>query len=234
VATAPKEPRLLSWRAEQVFWASNALLAHGHPVNPTLVRTLFNALHVLVKDRGNQWIGDALGGHGLHLPKDQKQNYVLPDEGIEPEYIIQYFLVPIDYKWDYDCEKYFPAAAALPPAATTTPKKPRQPSPPARPTDTQAADTAHAKEVDKARAEDTALAEDADTDWDEDADEAWVEGWRLVSEVCSTALAELQGVARLLREALSEHPSLAAAESGLLTASQLLATARRVEDELTP
>src|SRR5512135_1269456 len=64
VATAPKEPRLLSWRAEQVFWASNALLAHGHPVNPTLVRTLFNALHVLVEDRGNQWIGDALGGHG--------------------------------------------------------------------------------------------------------------------------------------------------------------------------
>jgi hypothetical protein len=56
----------------------------------------------------------------------------------------------------------------------------------------------------------------------------------LVSEVCSTALAELQNVAHLLREALSEHPSLAEAESGLLTATHLLATARRVEDELIP
>jgi hypothetical protein len=133
VATVPKEPRLLSWRAEQVFWASNALLAHGHPVYPALIRTLFNEQHVLTQDHGNQWIGDALGGHGLHLSKDQKRNYILPDEGIEPEDIIQYFIVPIDYEWDYDCKKYFPAAAALPPATASTPRKPRQPSPPACP-----------------------------------------------------------------------------------------------------
>jgi hypothetical protein len=48
----------------------------------------------------------------------------------------------------------------------------------------------------------------------------------------TSALAELQDVAQLLREALAEDPSLAGAESGLQTAAQLLAAAEGLADEM--
>jgi hypothetical protein len=133
-AVATREPRHLCWRAEQVCWASNALQTYNHPINSTTIRALFDANRVLVEDRGNQWIGDVLGGHGLHLPKDQKGNYVLPEGGIGPEDIIQWFLVSFDYQWDTDCEKYFPAAAALPPPQPKQPRKPKQPKQPSQDT----------------------------------------------------------------------------------------------------
>jgi hypothetical protein len=209
---ATREPRHLCWRAEQVCWASNALQTYNHPINSTTIRALFDANRVLVEDRGNQWIGDVLGGHGLHLPKDQKGNYVLPEGGIGPEDIIQWFLVPFDYQWDTDCEKYFPVVAALPPAAATTPKKTRQPRPPARPD------------------ADTALAEDVDAAWAELAETRQM--LSRLGETLSSALAELQDVAQLLREALAEGPSLAGAESGLQTAAQLLAAAEGLADEM--
>jgi predicted RNase H-like HicB family nuclease len=212
VATAPKKPRYLCWRFEQVFWASNALLAHNHGINAKAVRSIFDAAHVCTEDAGSQWIGDVLGAHGLRLQKDQKQNYIPPDEGITPEYIIQYFLVPFDYQWDTDCEKYFPVVAALPPAAATTPKKTRQPRPPARPD------------------ADTALAEDVDAAWAELAETRQM--LSRLGETLSSALAELQDVAQLLREALAEDPSLAGAESGLQTAAQLLAAAEGLADEM--
>jgi hypothetical protein len=202
---ATKEPRHLCWRAEQVCWASNALQAHSHPVNPTLIRTLFDALHLCTDDRGNQWIGDVLGNHGLHLSKDRQGNYILPEGGIEPELIVQWFIAPIDYKWDYDCKKYFPAAAALPPATASTPKKAKKPRP-----DTRAVSAAWAEIAETRR------------------------GLSRLGETLSSTLAELRGVARALREALLEGPTLAEAEAGLRLAEQLLRAAEGLADEMPP
>jgi hypothetical protein len=130
VATEPKKPRYISWRGEQVCYASNALQAHNQPVNPPLIRALFDALNVCKDDKGNQWIGDVLGNHGLHLPKDNKGNYILPPEGIEPELILEWFLTPRPLPLDPDTQKYWPAAAALPPPQPKQPRKPKQPKQP--------------------------------------------------------------------------------------------------------
>jgi len=124
--------------------AGTALWAHGHPVHPRLIRALFDAIHVCTNDDGNQWIGDALGAHGLHLRRDQHGNYAWPEDGIGPEDIILHFWAPLGYPWDTDSEKYFAAAAALPPTAIRTPTTPALPAlphaEPARP-DSQVAGT---------------------------------------------------------------------------------------------
>lgn len=80
MSTAPKKPRQLVLRFEQVFHSATALKNHGHLVNSTTIRALLNELHLLTEDGGNQWIGDLLGEHGLHLAKYRKggkTNYTL-------------------------------------------------------------------------------------------------------------------------------------------------------------
>jgi hypothetical protein len=123
VDTEPKLPRYHCWRFEQVYWAANALQSHHQPVNPPLIRALFDAVGVCTEDRGNQWIGDALGAHGLHLPKDSRGNYILPPEGIGPELIVEWLLVDELLPIDPDLQKFWPAAAALSPPQPKQPRK---------------------------------------------------------------------------------------------------------------
>jgi hypothetical protein len=171
-----------------------------------------NELHLLQEDGGNQWIGDLLGEHGLHLAKYQKggkTNYIVPDDEISPELITQWFLVPLGYPWDLDFEKFEAAAATLPRGVAATPRKPAKPAKPAklariasRP-DTAAFD---------------ALAEARQ----------WV---RALSELLHSAHGELQRVYELLRDSPPDH---IAAEAGLHFAEQLLVAADRVSDEEVP
>jgi hypothetical protein len=214
VSTAPQKPRQLVWRFEQVFKSATALKNHGHPVNSTTIRALLNELHLLTQDGGNQWIGDLLGEHGLHLPKYQKggkTNYTVPDDGITPELIIEYFLVPLGYPWDMEVgvEKFEAAAATLPRDVAATPRKPAQPAKPAR--IASRPDTAAFDALAEARQVVRSLSE--------------------LLHLLHSAHSELQRVVQLLRDAPPDHT---AAEAGLHLAEQLLAAADRVSDEEVP
>jgi hypothetical protein len=206
VPTAPKKPRQLVWRFEQVFKSATALKNHGHLVNSTTIRALLNELHLLTEDGGNQWLGDVLGEHGLHLPNYQKggkTNYTVPDDGITPELITQWFLVPLGYPWDMEVEKFEAAAVTLPLDVAATPRKPAKLARIASRPDTAAFD---------ARAE----------------ARQWV---RALSELLHSAHGELQRVVQLLRDSPPDHT---AAEAGLHLAEQLLAAADRGSDEEVP
>jgi hypothetical protein len=209
VSTAPKKPRQLVWRFEQVFHSATALKNHGHPVNSTTIRALLNELHLLTEDGGNQWIGDLLGEHGLHLSKYRKggkTNYIVPDDEISPELITQWFRVPLGYPWDMEVEKFEAAAANLPRDVAATPRKPAKPAKPAR--IASRPDTAAFDGLAEAR--------------------QWV---RALSELLHSAHGELQRVVQLLRDSPPDH---IAAEAGLHLAEQLLAAADRVSDEEVP
>jgi hypothetical protein len=163
------------------------------------------------------------------LQKDRHGNYILPPGGIEPEDIVLRFLVPPNYRWDYNNKKYFPFAAALPPThdGPTTAGE-RQSGLPAHP-DSQGADPPSVGPVvaaDPPRAEAGAalLAELAKTR-------------RKLSQLgdkLHCARGELLWAVRSLREAARAGPTLDAAEACLRRAEHCLGEAEAIAAALPP
>ena len=226
---ATNKPRLLNWRFEQVFLAADALLAHGHPVNPRAIRRVFTAAGLFLEDRGNQWIGDILGAHGLNLQRDPKGDYLMPEGGIQPEDMLKWFSLSFGYQFDNRGEKYFPIVAALPHPAGPTAQRPR---PPARPDRQGAGPTGAEAALAPAGAAGAVPAE---------ADLVGLVGTVATGpprsrlyDLLRGVLEELWAVVRLLRKVPAGGPAPAEVEDRLRTAEHLLGAAEGGAAEFPP